>query len=180
MSIISKLRLATVTESRMGPTQFSATVNEVRNQAKATAHVTVFLSHSHADTAQIDRVAVLLRRTGVSIYIDRTDSGMPPTTGADTAARIKQKIREHKKFILVATDNAITSKWCNWELGYGDALKFDSHIALLPLSENSGSWTGTEYLKIYPRIEESPSYPETYIVIYPNGRQVALAAWLQA
>jgi hypothetical protein len=112
--------------------------------------------------------------------MDRTDSGMAPTTGAATATRIKAKIKEHKKFVLVATDNAIQSKWCNWELGYGDAQKFDQHIALLPLAENSGTWTGTEYLRIYPRIEETYNGSDVYNVIFPDNRAVSLAAWLRS
>ncbi len=143
MPILSKSRLSAVTDIRLGYTQFTNAVSEVRNQSKATATTTIFLSHSHADATQIDRVLVLFRKSGVRIYVDRTDSGMPPTTDSATATRIKNKIKEHKKFVLVATDNAIASKWCNWELGYGDAHKFENHIALLPLSENSGSWTGS-------------------------------------
>lgn len=180
MAILTKARLSFVTENQLGYSAYTRTLNEVRNQAKSTAVTTVFLSHSHADAAQIDRVFVLLRKSGVTVYIDRTDSGLPPTTGADTAARIKNKIKEHRKFILVATDNAIGSKWCNWELGYGDAQKFEQHIALLPLADNAGSWPGTEYLKIYPRIEESAITPDSYIVIFPNGNIVSLSYWLRS
>jgi len=90
------------------------------------------------------------------------------------------KIRDQKKFILVATDNAIQSKWCNWELGYGDAQKFDRHIALLPLAENSGSWAGNEYLGIYPRIEESYFGSDIYNVIFPTGESISLTQWLRS
>lgn len=34
----------------------------------------------------------------------------------------------------MATNGAVESKWCNWELGYGDAQKFDTdNIALFPI-----------------------------------------------
>lgn len=46
---------------------------------------------------------------------------MPKVTSAETATRIKDRISRCDKFILLATNGAIDSKWCNWELGFGDA-----------------------------------------------------------
>lgn len=180
MSIITKSRLNSVTEVQLGYSNYTRALNETKNRAKSTSTTSIFLSHSHSDAALIDKVIVFLGKTGVFVYIDRTDSGLPPTTGPATAARIKTKIKEQKKFILVATDNAIQSKWCNWELGYGDAQKFDQHIALLPLAENSGAWQGNEYLSIYPRIEETYSGSDRYNVIFPDGRSKNLSDWLRS
>lgn len=180
MAILTKSRLSLVTETQLGYTNYARTLNEAKNQTRSTATTSVFLSHSHSDAAFIDQVIVLLRKSGVAVYVDRTDSGLPPTTGPATAARIKVKITEQKKFILVATDNAIQSKWCNWELGYGDAQKYDKHIALLPLAENSGAWVGNEYLTIYPRIEESYQGSDKYNVIFPNGNSLTLSEWLSS
>jgi len=178
MSILTKSRLSAVTETVLGYTTYARSLNEVKNQSKYTAQTTIFLSHSHADAAQIDKVAVLLRRSGVNIYIDRNDSGLPPTTGAETAMRLKERIKDCKKFVLVATDLAVASKWCNWELGFGDAHKFIDHIALLPLADGS-TWSGTEYLRIYPRIEESNYVQDYYKVIYPDGTEKPLTDWLK-
>ena len=50
---------------------------------------------------------------------------------------------------------AIDSKWCNWELGYGDAQKFKAHIALFPLKPKGSYdylYKGAEYLSLYPYI----------------------------
>lgn len=107
MAILTKSRLSSVTEVQLGYSTYTRTLSEVKNQARSNATATVFLSHSHSDAALIDKVLVLLRKSGVTIYVDRTDSGLPPTTGSATAARIKAKIKEQKKFVLVATDNAI-------------------------------------------------------------------------
>ena len=38
--------------------------------------------------------------------------------------KLKEKIEIADKFILLATEKAINSKWCNWELGLGDAAKY--------------------------------------------------------
>jgi hypothetical protein len=182
MSILTKSRLAAVTDGRIGTIAFNSTLESVRNQYKGTAGATIFLSHSHADADQpeVRRVMFLLRSILGNVYIDRNDSGMPVTTGPQTAARLKEKIRECRKFVLVATDNAIRSVWCNWELGYGDAQKFIEHIALLPLSESSGSYTGNEYLNIYPYIEESSITPGNYFVKYPDGTTKNLLTWLSS
>ncbi|HEX7868633.1 MAG TPA: toll/interleukin-1 receptor domain-containing protein [Chryseobacterium sp.] len=180
MSIITKARLTSVTEIQLGYSNFSRSVNEVKNQSKYSAQTTIFLSHSHSDADIIDKISVLFKKTGVNIYIDRNDSGLPPTTGSETAKRLKEKIKECKKFVLVATDLAVASKWCNWELGFGDAFKFPDNIALLPLAENSATWSGTEYLKIYPRIEESNYTTDYFKVIYPDGTEISLYDWLKS
>ena len=78
---------------------------------------------------------------------------MPKTTSGYTAVRIKQKINDNHKFILLATEGAINSKWCNWELGYGDSHKFIDNIAIFPIRNENVTFSGTEYLNIYPRIE---------------------------
>ena len=59
------------------------------------------------------------------------------------------------KFILLATNSAVESKWCNWELGYGDAQKYREHIALFPMKPKDASdfeYRGSEYMQIYPYI----------------------------
>ena len=122
---------------------------------------TVFISHKHADLPQLRGLLGLLKHTyGVSVYIDSKDPSMPRVTSDITAKRIKAKIRRCDRFILLATNNAIESKWCNWELGYGDAKKYKKGISILPLiSDNalSANYKGTEYMRIYPHIAYSPS-----------------------
>ena len=49
----------------------------------------------------------------------------------------------------------IVSKWCNWELGYGDAQKYRDHIALFSLKPKSTydwEYKGSEYMLIYPYV----------------------------
>lgn len=179
MTLISKSRLTSLAETRTGFKNFSDFLNEAKAETRSSASVTVFLSHSHDDLDKnyVNRVIVLLRKSGVKVYIDSFDSNMPPFTNAQTANRIKEAIKGNRKFLLLATNNAINSKWCNWELGYGDALKYLEHIALFPLTEDSGDWKGQEYLRIYPRIEESSN--ENFKVIYPSNHEKSLVEWLR-
>lgn len=118
---------------------------------------TVFISHKHDDLDEIKGlIGFLEKRYGVKAYIDSWDKSMPKKTSGVTASRIKQKIKNCDKFILLATNGAIESKWCNWELGYGDAQKFDNRsIALFPIKPekmNDYEYKGNEYMQIYPHI----------------------------
>ncbi|MCK7486653.1 MAG: toll/interleukin-1 receptor domain-containing protein [Bacillus subtilis] len=65
--------------------------------------------------------------------IDSQDPSIPMKTSGEAAEIIKKSINACHKFILLATNAAIESKWCNWELGYGDAKRYMEHIALLPI-----------------------------------------------
>lgn len=92
---------------------------------------------------------------GVKVYIDSRDPSMPKITSAQTALNIRERIKGCDKFILLATNGAIKSKWCNWELGYGDAQKFKKHIALYPIKpqgSQNNAYKGSEYMNIYPHI----------------------------
>lgn len=77
---------------------------------------------------------------------------MPPITSWETASNLKKRIVECDKFILLATNVAIASKWRNCELGYGDANKYLDNIAILPIKPKDITYKGNEYLEIYPYI----------------------------
>jgi hypothetical protein len=144
--------------------------------------ISVFISHSHKDKELIKYLFNILRNLKVKVYVDWLDDELtyPPTS--KTAEKIKKMIKTNKKFILLATNDAIASKWCNWELGLGDAHKFIDHIALLPVSEDSGDWKGNEYLQIYPYIEKvykSLEWDKTFNIVYPDKRKIDMLKWLK-
>ncbi len=155
----------------------SGYVNETRTFSKSTSTTSIFLSHSHQDKAKIEQAKIFFENLGISIYVDWMDSTMPEKTNGTTAIRIKSKIRENEKFVLLATNRAVNSKWCNWEVGIGDIYKLpNDNIAILGLADNNGHWAGNEYLQIYPSIEYQNGnsrnnaggiIPEGYYVLYP-------------
>lgn len=127
---------------------------QFKAQNKIDTQTSVFISHKHTDKDILKKVIKILRNLGVSAYVDWLDDDMPKQTSSITAEKIKKKIIENEKFILVATDDAINSKWCNWELGYGDAQKFEKlNVALFPIRENNQDWSGSEYMGLYPIID---------------------------
>lgn len=152
----------------------------------------IFLSHKHDELENLEGAVSFLNNHGVQVYVDWLDEGMPKTTCGNTAVRIKEKIKENDKFILLATEGAINSKWCNWELGLGDAAKYINNIALLPVKNDSSAFSGSEYLEIYPYIYEieyyqyfNGNYREKGIyVVFPavngNNKVMSLKDWLQS
>ncbi|MCX6216627.1 toll/interleukin-1 receptor domain-containing protein [Spirosoma sp.] len=151
----------------------------------------VFLSHKHEELVILQDTIAFLNTEGVDIYVDWMDEEMPAYTNANTALRLKEKIKIANKFVLVATPNAIRSKWCNWELGLGDAAKYIENIALFPINRTHLSFSNAEYLKIYPYIEyengngkylNGASISKGYYVKAPlvngNKRLTPLKTWL--
>lgn len=151
MSFISETQLSNY---RRRTKKFSADniVNLTESFHRDKSRPMVFLSHKHDEQDILQDVVAFLKEEGVDVYVDWMDPSMPAYTNAETAHSLKQKIKIADKFILVATPNAINSKWCNWELGLGDAAKYKEHIALLPINKTYETFKGAEYLAIYPYI----------------------------
>jgi len=144
--------------------------------------VTIFLSHSHSDKKLVESTIVILSSLKVYVYVDWLDSELTFPPSGKTAIKIRRMIKENKKFILLATNDAINSKWCNWELGIGDSEKYIKNIAIIPVADNSGSWFGNEYLQIYPYINKVNKYLNKaldYEVIFPNNKKITISDWLK-
>ena len=124
--------------------------------SKPYGKTTVFISHKHdeLDLEELKGVIGMLEKDyNVVPYIDSMDNKMPEYTCAETAKRIKQVIESCNKFILLATNSAIESYWCNWEVGIGDVHKYKNNIAILPMQDVGKSYKGNEYLRLYSSIE---------------------------
>ena len=107
---------------------------------------------------------------------------MPTRTCGETAAKIKEKIRQNDFFVFLATDKSINSKWCNWEVGYGDTHKLNNdRLLILPLASNRRNWDGNEYLQLYPYvIRKRIGYNQQtsdFKVRYPDGSVESLDSW---
>ncbi len=181
MAILTKSQLNTITQRDLGYVSLSSVLHEAKSESRILSETTIFLSHSHTDKEWVEKIVVFFRKLGIRVYVDWMDSAMPPVTSSETAIRIREKIKSNKKFILLATDTAIASKWCNWELGFGDAHKYINNIAIFPLSESSGVWTGTEYFRIYPYISKKNIWDQNkwdFEIIYPDGTKKGIIEWL--
>lgn len=192
MSFITETQLANY---RSRTKTFSAdnivSVNE--SYSRDQTRPMIFLSHKHDEQTILQDVIAFLKKEGVDVYVDWMDPSMPAYTNAETAHQLKQKIKVSDKFILLATSAAVNSKWCNWELGLGDAEKYIEHIALLPINKTYETFKGAEYLAIYPFIDyenglnkysDGRYIPKGYYVKYRlpagNHRLVPLKEWLKS
>jgi hypothetical protein len=136
---------------------------------------TVFVSHKHEDLEDLQGVMGMLNKFGAIVYLDSMDNKMPEETCGDTAMRIKEVIKYCKKFIFLATEKAIESYWCNWELGIGDVHKFINNIAILPMKEKGqldSAFKGNEYLQIYPSIVHHKAFRNIYGHFFEEGYYV--------
>ncbi len=181
MAILTRAQFASIAESKSGSRGLRGVVNESRLFTKAASITTIFLSHAHNDKEVIEQAKIFFEDLGISIYVDWADKTMPENPNGETAQKIKdQIINSNDKFILLATNNAVSSRWCNWEVGLADPFKFPKRkMALLPLADNSGTWNGNEYLQIYPRLEKGNTYPNDYFVWYPDGSNELISNWLK-
>ena len=190
MALITESQLRNQRRSTKTFMSLNESLRSFKNESSS-LKTKIFLSHKHDEKEFLEGAISLLKTYGVDVYVDWLDYGMPKTTSGQTAVRIKEKIKENHKFILLATEGAINSKWCNWELGLGDAAKYIDNIALLPIKKDYVDFSGSEYLEIYPYIFNIDYYQffkgeyrskGTYVV-YPsiNGkdRVVPIAQWLR-
>jgi hypothetical protein len=144
----------------------------------------VFLSHSHQDRETVQAAITLLASQGVYVYVDWMDQTMPAVTSPETALALKKRIVQCDKFVLLASEKALESRWVPWELGFADGTGGLSQIALIPFKDSGTDWSRSEYLGLYPWIEPLTGlYSSTvtdYVVRYPDGRPlVTLASWLK-
>jgi hypothetical protein len=150
--------------------------------SKSAADVSIFLSHSHKDRELVEGFINYLAYWGkIKVYVDWQDSNMPASTNRETARRIKMKIEELDYFFVLATENALKSKWVPWEIGIADSIKFDK-IAIVPVADSSGKFNGNEYLQLYPSIQPATlqSGEKTFAVFQPNqtSNGVVIRSWL--
>lgn len=180
MPYITKSKLASIVSSKISYRSETDMLLEARKYSRSRYSTSVFLCHSHYDSEYVKNLVIFLRSFGVDAYVDWMDDEMPKETSGVTASKLKEKIRNNDKFIFLATNQSLDSKWCNWEIGYGDAYKYGNEkIALFPLKEDYSNWNGSEYLQIYPYIIESDLTKDYYKVVFPNGDEESLTEWLK-
>lgn len=186
MALFTKEEFVTVANSRAGTKSISKVLLEARNEYSSPKTTSIFLSHCHTDRELVGQAVAFLKGFGFSVYVDWMDETMPEKPNGATAQKIKEKIILNDKFILLATNDAINSKWCNWELGISDTFKFSNDkMVVLPLADSWGTWLGNEYMQIYPRVEKVNKEPfgfhdNIFKIIYPDNTTKWLDDWLKS
>ena len=162
---------------------------QTRHFSETNRRLSVFLSHKHDELEYLERVRNVLESLNAYVYVDWADPSMQHPTDRRTAEALKEKIKRYDKFVFIASDAAINSKWCNWEIGYGDAQKYEQDkIAIFPIKQDDREWSGNEYLQLYPSIEyfdgtstytSGRTIPEGFYVYFPSkGTITPLEYWI--
>jgi TIR domain-containing protein len=138
---------------RSSATQPRAAASRMSNSAASGRVLTIFLSHSHKDRALVTGLLSLLRPDDVEVYVDWNDKDLPRVTNRATAEQIKKEISSRQLFIILATRNAMESKWVPWEIGIADQSKTEPQILVVPVADRTGRFYGNEYLQLYRHIE---------------------------
>ncbi|MFH7809790.1 toll/interleukin-1 receptor domain-containing protein [Acinetobacter sp. BSP-153] len=131
--------------------------NESLKQQNLKNNFDIFLSHSSKDKTLILGIKKFIEESGYTVYIDWVDDPQLDRAHVNvtTANVLRTRMKQSKFLIYVDSNNATTSKWMPWELGYFDGYK-PNKIGILPVRYNSeGTYTGQEYLELYPKIEKN-------------------------
>ncbi|WP_228136599.1 hypothetical protein [Acinetobacter pittii] len=101
-----------------------------------------------------------------------------------TADTLRVRMRQSKSLLYIATDNSSQSKWMPWELGYFDGYS-SGKVAILPiLNHQYESFSGQEYLGIYPLVQSFGSYSDSFYglrkgFVHINGKNVFLESFIE-
>lgn len=129
-------------------------LDSVRANTRDSEAFDIFLSHAIADAELVLGVKQLLEQQGATVYVDWSHDRQLDRSkvNVETAALLRQRMRQSKSLIYLATDAATTSKWMPWELGFFDGYR-SGCVAIMPLLDReTDGFSGQEYLGLYPRV----------------------------
>lgn len=64
---------------------------------------------------------LILEDLGYSVYVDWNDNQLDPNNVTpETAKMLRERMKQCKSLIYAFSENASSSKWMPWELGYFD------------------------------------------------------------
>lgn len=160
MAYITKDEARLAARARLQKSYGSSATQILREEVRASASAEsfdVFLSHSSEDSEIVLGVREILVGLGLKVYIDwiddpQLDRGNVTTENADT---LRRRMRASKSLVYLTTKSSSTSRWMPWELGYFDGLRA-GFIGILPVVDAGGTFSGQEYLGLYPLVERLP------------------------
>ena len=156
-------------------------LNESLSRFDSATTYDLFVSHSFSDKEIVIGLLHLFTGAGYKVYVDWIEDSTLDRRNVtpETAALIRQRVKQSKGTAYIATSNSTHSKWCPWELGVSDGMK--GRVCILPVMETE--FHGQEYLGLYPYLEYVSHYPEKgdfYVVDQKSTwKKVILSEWLK-
>lgn len=155
-------------------------LTEMRKAASApeSQQFDVFICHSSNDAKVIHGLMLRLQSLGLRVYVDwvvdpQLDrSRVTPAT----ADHLRMRMRNSASLLYADSENASTSKWTPWELGYSDGLH--GRAGVVPITQQAATsdhYQGQEYLGLYPYLVDGASL----YMHASHANYVSFLAWLR-
>ncbi len=138
--------------------------------------VNLFLFHKPNELEELDSAINFLNNFRILIHVDWLEDAVEEDKSDIITKTITQKIKNNDKFIFLATEDAIHSKWCNWVLRLAKTKIPVEDIIMLPVRGDYDDYGGEEFLQKYPYIHEGEE--QVYYIKYPNGNIKKLTDWM--
>ncbi|WAH55907.1 toll/interleukin-1 receptor domain-containing protein [Pseudomonas silvicola] len=154
MAFFTKAEARSAAKRAMKNRSLVDVISESIKASKLATQFDVFLSHSINDAELVLGVKVLLEDMGKNVYVDWVDDPELDRSlvNKHTAERLRGRMNQSETLLYIATENASSSKWMPWELGYFDGRKPGS-VSILPVLEKADQrFEGQEYLGLYPTV----------------------------
>lgn len=135
----------------------SAATSELSRLSKAAfGTFDVFLSHSFRDAVLILGLKRVLEADGLTVYVDWIEDPQLDRTkvNATTASQLRERMKTCRALVYATSQNASTSRWMPWELGFFDGAHGPDRVAICPIATGTGSYTGEEYVGLYKTLEK--------------------------
>lgn len=142
---------------RAGGLTASAAQSKLSRLSKAAVgNFDVFLSHSLRDAVLILGLKRVLEADGLSVYVDWIEDPQLDRAKVDatSAARLRERMTRCRSLVYATSQNASTSRWMPWELGFFDGAQGPDRVAICPIETGTGSYIGEEYLGLYKTLEK--------------------------
>lgn len=157
-------------------------INESNKVVGSNSQYDIFLSHSSLDEKLIVGLTGILSDMGYKVYVDWSDPRLNNNhVTPETAQILRDRMKQCKTLIYAFSENAASSKWMPWELGYFDGLK-QSKVAVLPITKvNRCSYSGSEYVGLYYHIQfdQIALTNKDAIWVHDGDKYVNFSSWLQ-
>jgi hypothetical protein len=144
----------------------------------------VFLSHSFRDADLVLGLRNAITDLGFVVYVDWIDdpSVDRKKVSPATAAMLRERMKQCRSLLYATSEAASESRWMPWELGYFDALR--QTVAIVPITRTAAgdSWTGQEYLGLYPYITRDPGTVDKKLHLWVHhaaNTYVEFSDWLK-
>lgn len=118
----------------------------------------VFLVHSRENAEEIAEAQGVIRwleSLGASVVTFDTDI-LNQNLDMRNPAALRNHLAACDKFMFLATNKAVESIWCNWQLGMADAKFFPNHMAIIPVKDKGQSgfhYRGGNHLNMFPLVQ---------------------------